>query len=124
MHLSNKHFPVILQICIVDRVHESLADKNNNSHEVLSMSKESNDLLTLKNLGVASVNILHAVGVNSYEDLLKVGPVETYKRIKERDIQVSKVMLYALQGALLDTHWNDLEPDLKNKLLEEAGECQ
>jgi DNA transformation protein len=87
------------------------------------MGKENDDLLTLKNLGVASVNILHAVGINSYDDLVEIGPVETYKRIKERDIQVSKVMLYALQGALLDTHWNELEPDLKSKLLEEAGEC-
>jgi DNA transformation protein len=87
------------------------------------MGKENDDLLTLKNLGIASVNILHAVGINSYDDLVEIGPVETYKRIKERDIQVSKVMLYALQGALLDTHWNELEPDLKSKLLEEAGEC-
>jgi len=86
------------------------------------MSKERSDLLTLKNLGTASVNILHAVGINSYADLQQYGPVEVYLRIKHRDIHVSKVMLYALQGALLNTHWNDLEPDLKNKLLKEAGE--
>ncbi len=86
------------------------------------MSREHSDLLKLKNLGSASVNILHAVGINSYADLQQVGPVETYRRIKNRDIHVSKVMLYALQGALLDTHWNELEPDLKHKLLEDAGE--
>ncbi|SFB66758.1 TfoX C-terminal domain-containing protein [Microbulbifer thermotolerans] len=29
-------------------------------------------------------------------------------------------MLYALQGALLDVHWNDLDPDLKQRLANEA----
>ena len=86
------------------------------------MSKETSDLLKLKNLGAASVNILHAVGVNSYDDLQQIGPVEVYLRIKNRDIHVSKVMLYALQGALMNVHWNNLEPDLKYQLLREAGE--
>ena len=51
-----------------------------------------------------------------------MGPVEAYLRIKQRDIHVSKVMLYALQGALLNVHWNELEPGLKQELLTEAGE--
>lgn len=86
------------------------------------MSNDSSELATLKNLGAASVNILHAIGINSYNDLKEAGAVDTYLRIKSRNIHVSKVMLYALQGALLDTHWNDLTPELKQQLLEEAGE--
>ena len=86
------------------------------------MSHEPSELANLKNLGAASVNILHAVGINSYDELRTIGAVGAYLRIKQRDIAVSKVMLYALQGALLDTHWNNLEPDLKQQLLEEAGE--
>ena len=87
------------------------------------MSKHGN-LNELKNLGAASVNILHAVGVNSYEELQEVGAVGAYCRIKLRGIQVSKVMLYALQGALLDQHWNDLDADLKKKLVKEAEQQQ
>jgi len=83
-------------------------------------STQSGNLSELKNLGAASVNILHAVGVNSYEELQEVGSVGVYKRIKSRGIHVSKVMLYALQGALMDKHWNDLDPDLKKKLVQEA----
>lgn len=86
------------------------------------MSTESSDLIHLKNIGAASVNILQAVGINSYSELQEIGPVKAYLRIKKRDIHVSKVMLYALQGALLDTHWNDLEPSLKQQLLLQAGE--
>lgn len=84
------------------------------------MTDHPNDLHQLKNLGAASVNILHAIGVRSSADLKTMGPVEAYVRIKQRGIQVSKVMLYALQGALLGIHWNDLEPDLKQRLLADA----
>ncbi|MDO3381946.1 TfoX/Sxy family protein [Gilvimarinus algae] len=84
------------------------------------MATEQSELLQLKNLGMASVNILRAVGINSYQDLQKIGAVGAYLRIKDRDINVSKVMLYALQGALMDVHWNDLPPDLKTQLVAEA----
>ncbi len=81
------------------------------------------ELLGLKNLGMASVNILQAIGVNNYDDLSKVGAVDAYCRIKARGIHVSKVMLYALQGALMDVHWNDLSPDLKAQLVAEAEQA-
>jgi len=84
------------------------------------MTTSNSELLQLKNLGMASVNILHAVGINTYADLRRVGAVEAYVRIKARDINVSKVMLYALQGALLDVHWNDLDPKMKLQLVAEA----
>lgn len=83
------------------------------------MDKES-ELLGLKNLGVASVNILHAVGIRSREDLQRLGSVKTYLKIQKRGIRVSRVMLYALEGALLDVHWKDLDPALKRQLLAEA----
>jgi DNA transformation protein and related proteins len=84
------------------------------------MNIHHSELLKLKNLGVASVNILHAVGINTFTELQKVGAVEAYRRIKGRDINVSKVMLYALEGALLDIHWNDLTPDMKLRLVNQA----
>jgi DNA transformation protein and related proteins len=86
------------------------------------MSKAPSDLSQLKNLGAASINILRAVGINSYEELKSAGPVDTYLRIKRRNIHVSKVMLYALQGALMDVPWNQLSPDLKEQLLADANE--
>ena len=86
------------------------------------MSKVPSDLSQLKNLGAASINILRAVGINSYEELKSAGPVDTYLRIKRRNIHVSKVMLYALQGALMDVPWNQLSTDLKEQLLVDANE--
>jgi DNA transformation protein len=86
------------------------------------MSKAPSDLSQLKNLGAASINILHAVGINSCEELKSAGPVDTYLRIKRRNIHVSKVMLYALQGALMDIPWNQLSPEIKEQLLMDANE--
>ena len=87
------------------------------------MASNHSELMDLKNLGMASVNILHAIGVNTYQDLADMGAVEAYCRVKSRGIHVSKVMLYALQGALMDVHWNDLSPDLKAQLVEEAEQA-
>lgn len=84
------------------------------------MVERTQELIELKNLGAASVNILRAIGVNTYDDLKAMGSVQAYRRIKARGINVSKVMLYALEGALLDIHWKALPPDLKERLVEES----
>lgn len=66
------------------------------------------DLLELKNLGNTSVNWLRAVGIQNRADLQEIGAVEAYVKVKQRGFRVSKVLLYALEGALIDTHWNEL----------------
>lgn len=85
------------------------------------MTSSHSELLQLKNLGMASVNILQAIGIRSYEDLKAIGSVQAYIKIKARGINVSKVMLYALEGALLDQHWNDLDADHKQRLVDAAA---
>ena len=84
------------------------------------MPSQDTSLLELKNLGSASVNILRAIGINTFQDLEQVGAVEAYCRIKNRGIHVSKVMLYALQGALMDLHWNELPGEMKTQLVNQA----
>lgn len=84
------------------------------------MNNSHSELFQLKNLGMASVNILHSVGINTREDLSQLGAVAAYQKIKARHLNVSKVMLYALQGALMDVHWNELSPELKAQLVSEA----
>jgi DNA transformation protein len=78
------------------------------------------DLLNLKNLGNTSVNWLNAVGIQSREDLERLGPVTAYNHIRQRGIKVSKVLLYAMQAALLDIHWSELDPAMKSRLVQEA----
>ncbi|MFI2813124.1 MULTISPECIES: TfoX/Sxy family protein [Microbulbifer] len=84
------------------------------------MHPSQSELLKLKNLGLASVNILHSIGIRTCDDLRRIGPVEAFTCIRARGINASRVLLYALQGALLDVHWNELDPDLKRRLADEA----
>ncbi|HEY3700563.1 MAG TPA: TfoX/Sxy family protein [Spongiibacteraceae bacterium] len=79
-----------------------------------------NDLMALKNLGNTSVNWLLAVGIHNRAELERVGSVQAYNRIRERGIKVSKVLLYALQGALLNVHWTQLDELEKKRLVIEA----
>jgi len=89
----------------------------------MDMDKKT-ELKELKNLGAASVNILQSIGIQTLEDLRKTGSVNAYLKIKARGIKVSKVMLYALEGALLDIHWKELDNDIKSRLLAETEQKQ
>ena len=79
------------------------------------------DLLCLTNIGRTSALWLQTVGINNAEQLAEIGAVEAYLRINQRGIKTSKVLLYALHGALLNKHWNDLTTDEKNQLCQQAG---
>jgi DNA transformation protein len=82
------------------------------------------DLLELKNLGNTSINWLRAIGIQSLEDLQNKGAVEAYHEIQQRGIRVSKVLLYALHGAMNDIHWNDLDNQTKQELLDQANKMR
>lgn len=77
-------------------------------------------LIQMKNLGAASVNILNSIGVKTYEDLAHLGSVQSYRRIRQRGIHVSRAMLYAMEAALLDVPWQSLDPALKAQLVQTA----
>lgn len=81
----------------------------------------STELIELKNLGKTSVQWLNAVGIRTHEQLREVGSVAAYCKVRSRGFKVSKVLLYALEGALINAHWNDLDADYKSRLLKEAG---
>ncbi|MEE8057539.1 MAG: TfoX/Sxy family protein [Pseudomonadales bacterium] len=78
------------------------------------------DLLELKNLGNTSIHWLGTIGIHNVEDLKDKGAVEAYAEIKQRGIRVSKVLLYALHGAMNDTYWNELDEITKQQLVEQA----
>ena len=80
------------------------------------------DLLELKNLGNTSINWLRVIGIHNRQELAEMGAIEAYLRIKQRGIRVSKVLLYALHGALIDTNWNELGDGIKQQLVDEAEE--
>ena len=75
------------------------------------------DLTALKNIGPASARQLREVGIDSAAALRKLGALDAYRRLKHAfPREVTVVMLYALEGALRDCHWNHLPPGVKDRL--------
>lgn len=82
----------------------------------------NDELQHLKNLGKTSAQWLHAVGIHSASDLRRLGAVSAYRAVRARGFRASKVLLYAIEGALLDVHWNDLPPGHKAELNDQLEE--
>lgn len=79
----------------------------------------NDELQHLKNLGKTSSQWLHAVGIHSVSDLRRLGAVGAYRAVRRRGFRASKVLLYAIEGALLDIHWSDISAERKEALNEE-----
>jgi DNA transformation protein len=76
-------------------------------------------LSELRNIGPTIAARLREVGIETEDDLARVGPLEAWRRVVEA--QPGKTIpvcyyLYSLQGALLDLHWNNLPDEVKREL--------
>ena len=75
----------------------------------------------MKNIGPKSKQWLASIGVHTLDDVVNLGVVETYKRVKAAyPEKVSLNLLYGLQAALLDLPWNELPPDIKQELKQQV----
>lgn len=78
----------------------------------------------LKNIGKTVAQRLNEIGIYSKTDLQQLGAAEAFKRMREnyphRTLPVC-YYLYSLEGALLDTHWDDLPEQEKHRLRKDAG---
>ena len=71
----------------------------------------------MRNIGPKSAAWLRKVGLRSFEDLQRVGSVEAFAKIKRAGFKPSLNLLYALEGALLDCHWQQLPEERRGELL-------
>jgi len=76
----------------------------------------------LRNIGPKSAAWLRQVGLRSREDLEAVGAVDAYMRVKRAGFKPSLNLLYALEGALLDCHWQEV-PDARRSELVLAADA-
>lgn len=82
------------------------------------------ELLTLRNLGKTSAQWLHATGIHSRDELHRHGPVGAYCAVRDRGFRASKALMFAIAGALEGVHWNELDPNYKQQLLDQLRERQ
>lgn len=78
-----------------------------------------------RNIGPTIAKRLNEIGVHTMAELHEVGPSKAYKAIKQ--LYPDKTLpvcyyLYSFEGALTDTHWNDIPEKRKQQLLKEIEE--
>ncbi|MCD9085863.1 TfoX/Sxy family protein [Stenotrophomonas sp. SY1] len=80
----------------------------------------------LRNIGPKSAAWLRQVGLRSEQDLIDVGAVGAFMKVKRAGFKPSLNLLYSLEGALLGCHWQDVPEARRQQLVAEyeavAGE--
>lgn len=77
----------------------------------------------LRNIGPKSMAWLRQTGVRTLDDLKAVGALAAYVRVKRAGFKPSLNLLYALEGAILDCHWQEIPDERRSTLILEAGEA-
>jgi len=78
----------------------------------------------IRNVGPKSAAWLRQVGVRTQDDLVRLGAVEAFMKVKRAGFRPSLNLLYALECALADCHWADLPEERKAALLAAAESAE
>ena len=71
----------------------------------------------LRNVGPKSAAQLRQVGVRTLDDLRALGSLEAYIKLKRAGFRPSLNLLYSLEGALLDCHWQQVPDGRRSELV-------
>jgi len=74
------------------------------------------ELTSMRNIGKELETKLKSIGIYSTEDLVQTGSKEAFFRLKMHYSNVCLVHLYALQGAIDGTEYNQLPDEVKQDL--------
>jgi DNA transformation protein and related proteins len=72
----------------------------------------------LRNIGPKSAAWLRQVGLRSAEDLKAAGSVDAFMRIRRAGFRPSLNLLYSLEGALVDCHWQEIPESRRHELVQ------
>ena len=71
----------------------------------------------IPNLGPRCSERLAEIGVLTRGDLVKMGPIEAYKKLKENDPKMVNILfLYAMVSGLEGIPWNEIPQGMKEDL--------
>ena len=76
----------------------------------------------LRNIGPKSAAWLRQVGLRSLDDVVAIGAVEAYMKVRRAGFKPSLNLLYSLEGALVDCHWQEV-PEARRSELVQAAEA-
>ncbi|WP_419403553.1 TfoX/Sxy family protein [Stenotrophomonas rhizophila] len=73
----------------------------------------------LRNIGPKSAAWLRQVGLRTAEDLAAAGSVGAFVKVRRAGFKPSLNLLYSLEGALQDCHWQELPEARRAELVAE-----
>ena len=73
----------------------------------------------MRNIGPKSAAWLRQVGLRTHEDVAAAGAVDAFMRVKRAGFRPSLNLLYALEGALADCHWQEVPEERRQVLVAE-----
>jgi DNA transformation protein and related proteins len=76
----------------------------------------------LKNIGPKSAAWLRQVGIRTQTDLEQIGSLGAYIKVKRAGFKPSMNLLYALEGAILGCHWQEIPAERRSELILAADE--
>jgi hypothetical protein len=74
----------------------------------------------LRNIGPKSAAWLRQVGLRTREDLVAAGTVDAYMRVRRAGFRPGLNLLYAIEGALNDCHWQEVPEPRRVELVAAA----
>ena len=87
-----------------------------------AVTPEESDLLSLPDVGAASIRWLGAIGIRTVAELRRIGPAQAYAQVAYRfGSAVNRNLLYALAMGLQGRKYNDASEREKRQLCERAG---
>jgi DNA transformation protein len=75
------------------------------------------DLAALPNLGPKSIEMLRAAGIESLDELRRLGAVRSYLKVEATGARASLNLLWALEGALTGLPWRTVAREHRLSLL-------
>lgn len=78
----------------------------------------------MKNLGPISGGWLNTIGIETRADLEKMGIEAAFEGLVLQGFNVNALMLYAMEGALRDIHWNEIPEKRKAELRKMAKDIK
>lgn len=83
----------------------------------MSSDAGARDQQGMRNIGATTGQWLTEVGIDSPEQLRRIGAAEAYRMIKAwRPWDVTLILLWALEGAINDIDWIDVSPERRLEL--------
>ena len=71
----------------------------------------------LRNIGPKGMAWLRQTGVRTLEELKAVGALSAFVRVRRAGFKPSLNLLYALEGAILDCHWQQIPDERRAELI-------